>query len=111
MRSLKEIQALVDGVTPGYWRHRQGVPTDPAGFVEAPDPGKPYGIEVLGDESYPTKEADAAFIAAAPEIVRDLLAAVDELEYEWIRNATPPVKCAPWPESRCNTLDKVASGE
>lgn len=122
MRSIEEIRKLLGAITPGQWRHRK-LPIDPAGFVEAP--GKPYGVEILGDERYPTKEADAEFIAAAPDIVREILAKLEEKELGYAalkvqvegadviapapgEESTPPATCSTeqWADCGCVAPDR-----
>lgn len=52
--------------TQGEWRLRE---MGDDCFVERPKlPGQPYGVEILGDEDYPTKRADAEFIVLAKQI-------------------------------------------
>lgn len=52
--------------TQGEWRLRA---MGDDCFVERPKlPGQPYGVEILGDEDYPTKQADAEFIVLAKQI-------------------------------------------
>ena len=52
--------------TQGEWRLRE---MGDDCFVERPKlSGQPYGVEILGDEDYPTKRADAEFIVLAKQI-------------------------------------------
>ena len=63
--TLSEIAALWDKATPGDWVVRAH-PVKDDFFVEAPAPeGAAYGTEILGDEEYPTKRADAEAIVKA----------------------------------------------
>lgn len=58
--------------TPGPWRVRELHPGsgDAHFFVEGLRPeGQAYAVEILGDEDYPTKRADAQLISAAPELL------------------------------------------
>lgn len=62
---LSEIKALWDKATPGDWTVRVHPKKDDF-FVEAPAvEGEAYGTEILGDEDYPTKRADAEAIVKA----------------------------------------------
>ena len=63
--TVSEIAALWDKATPGDWIVRTHPEKDDF-FVEAPAAmGEPYGTEILGDEDYPTKRADAEAIVKA----------------------------------------------
>ena len=59
--------------TPGPWRVRTLIPNESLSgfFVEAQktDPKSAYNIEIMGDEDYLSKWADAHLIAAAPEML------------------------------------------
>jgi hypothetical protein len=84
MTILKELSAAYEATTPGEWFVRH-IDTDGDDFfVQAPriDPTHTYDIEVLGDDimQYPTKLADAEFIAMAHEMMPRLLGAVAALE-------------------------------
>jgi len=78
--SLNEIEEMLRRITPGEWKIRESPMGDGKYFVQAPriDPKHPYDIEVLGEDEalYPTKRGDAEFIARAPQIVRQLIAAL-----------------------------------
>lgn len=70
--------------TPGPWEIVNG-----RGylFVQANTPeGHPYEgaspkVEIMSDEDYPTKEADAHLIAASPELLEALKVLVERIEY------------------------------
>ena len=63
--TVSEIEALWDQATPGDWIVRVHLEKDDF-FVEAPAAkGEAYGTEILGDEDYPTKRADAEAIVKA----------------------------------------------
>ena len=59
---LDKLRALSAQATQGEFRIRE---MGRDFFVEREkQPGEPYGIEVLGDDNYPTKRGDAEFITA-----------------------------------------------
>jgi len=59
---LTHLRALSAKATQGEFRIRE---LGRDFFVErAKLPGEPYGVDVLGDDDYPTKRADAEFIVA-----------------------------------------------
>lgn len=63
MDSEAEMTLDISKCSPGPWRVREHGSDF---FIESPrQEGKPYGIDVLGDEDYSTKRADADFIVAA----------------------------------------------
>jgi hypothetical protein len=72
--------------TPGPWRVRFLPPNDESFFVQANTyPGHPYhgvtsGMDVIGDEDYPTKLADAHLVSAAPDLLEAAKIALENLE-------------------------------
>ena len=76
---LSEIRALWDKTTPGDWIVRTHPQKDDF-FVEAPAAnGEAYGTEILGDEDYSTKRADAEAIVKAKTFHPYLLDLVSRL--------------------------------
>lgn len=48
-------------------------------FVEHPrEPGQPYGVEILGDDDYATKDADCDFVSGARQDIPKLLSLVEK---------------------------------
>jgi hypothetical protein len=84
MRLTDEMKAAYEAATPGVWFVRHSKNQENLFFVQAPriKPTDPYDVEVLGDDTalYPTKLADARFIAMAHEMMPRLLEAVAALE-------------------------------
>jgi hypothetical protein len=83
---VEELRALLASATPRPWRVREH-PADPDEFhVSAPTPeGNPYyGVtaesEIMSDEEYPTKRADAELIVAAVNCLAQLLNERENLE-------------------------------
>jgi hypothetical protein len=76
-------------------------------FVQANTyPGHPYhgvssGMEIIGDEDYPTKLADARLVAAAP----DLLAALKAVQFGF--NHRRCAACGGWDMSPNGETDMV----
>lgn len=69
MRDMLEAE---DRSTQGEWRVRE-LPGSDQFFVERPrQPGEAYGVDVLGDDDYPTKRGDADFIVAAKKLAMAL---------------------------------------
>jgi len=81
--------------TPGEWRIREFPGREDQFFITAePYVGHPYfgvttTIEVMSDEDYPTKRADAEFIVHAVNNFDDLLAAL-KVEEALAQRVTPP---------------------
>ena len=87
-----DAQTALSGTTKGPWKVRS-MPGAPS-FVEAPEPPDRqfgYDIEILGedDNGYPTREADVAFVAAAPDLVMDMKLAIQQLLAERRRKPKP----------------------
>lgn len=93
--TLEEIWGMLEKATPGPWTlNRHGYPAvySPHEFVEASDEGAICGI--WDPEGHPYQGANAALIAAAPEIAALLVRAVETLipvvalsrdkEQEWV---------------------------
>ena len=79
--TLTALAALEAAATKGNWRVRQHPQIEEEFFVEAPrQEGRPYGTEILGDENYPTKRGDAAYIVALHESAPLLIAELRRLE-------------------------------
>ena len=63
------------GFTPGPWRVRVHPFNSDEFYVSAPMTaehpycGRATGIEILSDEDYPTKRADASLVAASPVLL------------------------------------------
>jgi hypothetical protein len=58
------LKQLVAAATPGPWKARRRNEDD-SGFVQAPEPTKPYGTEILGEDYFPhrSRAADVNYIA------------------------------------------------
>ena len=84
--NLDEIKRRWEKTTKGDWRLRRTLNiNDNDCFVEARQVGKPYGREILSDETYSTKEADADFIVhARNDDIPALIAEVERLRKERI---------------------------
>lgn len=79
---LKEANEALDGITNGPWYVREHKDFPP--FVEAPEPADRkfgYNIEIMGedDNGYPTRTADAHFIANSRRLVLELANALKQL--------------------------------
>ena len=79
--NLDEIKRRWEKTTKGDWRLRRTLNiNDNDCFVEARQIGKPCGREILSDETYSTKEADADFIVhARNDDIPALIAEVERL--------------------------------
>lgn len=79
---LKRIAGLVDAATPGPWRVRAW--NDDGSEVEGVYAVNPDGSEgkriICTDSNVYTSDADAHLIAAAPEVIAELLADVEALQ-------------------------------
>jgi hypothetical protein len=84
MNTLEELERLLKAGTPGPWEAMIG--TQAGTFLRAPnaiiknDRGPSYATEILSDEDYDTKDADAALIVAAINALPGLLDRVERLE-------------------------------
>jgi len=79
--TLEEIRGMLEKATPGPWTlNRHGYPAvySPHEFVEAPDEGVICGI--WAPEGHPYQGANAALIAAAPELAAQLVRAVELMQ-------------------------------
>jgi hypothetical protein len=68
---LIEFNRLGKLTTPNEWRVREFPGGNGDFFVEAPQPDdetRNYNVEILSDEVYSTKKADAEFIVAAKKL-------------------------------------------
>ncbi|WP_353107796.1 hypothetical protein [Gordonia sp. (in: high G+C Gram-positive bacteria)] len=82
---VSRARAALDGITPGEWwvfKQSERHDDDPEWVIESnggPSSDNPIGVVGHGVEQ---GEVDATFIAAAPDLVRDLLAEVDRLRQQ-----------------------------
>lgn len=87
--TLNEAKRLLDGITPGEWQWRNDA-TYPGRYAWSIQPGV---LMAEGTDGTPGGDeidrANAAFIAAAPRLVRDLVAEVEELRAALKRNTLP----------------------
>ena len=90
---VQDAQTALTGITEGPWKVRSMKGAIP--FVEAPEPPERrfgFNIEILGedDNGYPTRTADVAFVAAAPELVKDMKMALEQLLGERLKTQPKP---------------------
>lgn len=74
------FKELLEKATPGPWIARRHNVED-AGFVQAPEPTKPYGTEILGDDYFPhrSRAADVDYIARCnPQTMALVLEALEK---------------------------------
>jgi len=79
--TLEEIRGLLEKATPGPWvlnRHGYEAVYSPHEFIEAPDEGAICGV--WDPDGHPFQSANAALIAAAPELAALLVRAVEALD-------------------------------
>lgn len=93
-RTHEEIAALLAGITPGEWSYCEQHQWVSWGDSEPPPI---YGLDgpIFASYSFDAfeREADAKFIAAAPDMVKQLLTEVERLRIdrdEWHTRATSP---------------------
>lgn len=75
--------------TQGPWRVRKLNGSNEECFVEALVSTKAYHQEILADEFYPTKLADAILIASAPEMLTALNRILELTDMRKFRGSTP----------------------
>ena len=104
---LEALEALADvesKSTQGEWIVREHPQNLDYFFVERPRQGKePYGVDVLGDEDYPTKRSDAEFVVAAKKLIRDFFPSNVKDEEPASAGFSPSIcVCPAW--ARCNRV-------
>lgn len=79
--TIEEIKTMLKGITPGEWEVRQQIPYSQALLVFA---GRFENNRTICRGEWTTRQGDndLKFIAAAPTIIRDLLAEVEKLNIE-----------------------------
>jgi hypothetical protein len=83
--TLRELLAVA---TPGPWKARRRSEDDP-GFVQAPEPTKPYGTEILGEDYFPhrSRKADVDYIARLDPATMGAVLSALELSERYLFNA------------------------
>lgn len=74
---IRQLVAQEGLTTQGAWHVREMRDNPDAFFVERPrQAGEAYGVDILGDDSYPTKRADADFVVLAKQLALALKASL-----------------------------------
>lgn len=70
---VMELKELEKKTTQGEWIIRELSDTSTEFFIERPAVGdEAFGVDVMGDEDYPTKRADAEFIIPCKKFLSEV---------------------------------------